>query len=60
MLEHAFKSWVVWKARVPSQYRVFERDGGAASRAALPASKWRDHHFDGGSDALENGTTLCA
>jgi len=65
MLEHAFESWQLPNGCVPRAHRVFERDGwrctvpGCSSRRNL-----HDHHVEfrsaGGSDALDNRTSLCA
>jgi hypothetical protein len=69
MIDHALVSWGAddaWlKKRIRARYRVFERDGwrctvpGCSARRNLHA-----HHIEfrsrGGSDALENQTTLCA
>jgi hypothetical protein len=65
MLVHAIDAWGGSSPRVPAAYRVFERDGwrctvpGCSSRRNL-----HDHHIRfrsaGGSNELENRTTLCA
>jgi len=65
MFDHAYMTWGAGDRRVPAAHRVFERDGW---RCTVPGcSSFRnlhDHHIvfrsAGGSDALENRTTLCA
>jgi len=65
MLDHVFGVWDPLERSVPRAHAVFERDGW---RCTVPAcSSYRnlqDHHIRfrsaGGSDALENQTTLCA
>jgi hypothetical protein len=65
MLVHVIVAWGGLAPKIPAAYRVFERDGwrctvpGCSSRRNL-----HDHHIvfrsAGGSNALENRTTLCA
>jgi hypothetical protein len=65
MLDHVFAAWDPEDRERPRAHRVFERDGW---RCTAPAcSSYRNlhgHHIAfrsaGGSDALENRTTLCA
>ena len=65
MLEHCFATWAPANARIPSDHRVFERDGW---RCTVPGcSSYRnlhDHHIQfrshGGSDELWNRIALCA
>lgn len=65
MFDHAFESWGANDPRVRREHLVFERDGW---RCTVPGcSSYRnlhDHHVvfrsAGGSDELENRTTLCA
>ena len=65
MIEHAMAEWGGDDDKVPRRYRVFARDGW---RCVIPGCtsmrNLHDHHIEfrsaGGSDELENRTTLCA
>jgi hypothetical protein len=65
MIEHAFDAWGANDPQIRREHRVFARDGW---RCTVPGcSSFRnlqDHHVvfrsAGGSDRLENRTTLCA
>ena len=65
MLEHCFSTWARANARIPSEHRVFERDGW---RCTVPGcSSMRNlhsHHIvfrsDQGPDDAWNRTALCA
>ncbi len=64
MLEHALESWGLDRP-LARKYAVFERDGWCCTVPGCTSYRnLQDHHIRfrsaGGSDALENRTTLCA
>jgi hypothetical protein len=66
MLDHAFAEWLPREGRSARRSeRVYERDGWRCTAPACSSYRnLQDHHIvfrsRGGSDALENRTTLCA
>jgi hypothetical protein len=65
ILEHAFGSWGLANARLRREHRVFARDGWRCTFPGCTSyGNLHDHHVayrsQGGSDELENRTTLCA
>jgi hypothetical protein len=63
MLDHAIEAWGRSRS-VPKKYRVFSRDGWRCTVPGCTAYRnLQDHHIQfrsaGGSDDLENRTTLC-
>jgi hypothetical protein len=73
MIDHALVSWQVddrWlrtslRRRLGKKYQVFERDGWRCTVPGCTSQRnLQSHHIEfrsaGGSDALENQTTLCA
>lgn len=64
MMEHALESWGLDRP-LARKYAVFERDGWRCTVPGCTSYRnLQDHHIRfrsaGGSDALENRTTLCA
>jgi hypothetical protein len=64
MLEHALESWGLDRP-LARKYAVFERDGWRCTVPGCTSYRnLQDHHIRfrsaGGSEALENRTTLCA
>jgi hypothetical protein len=65
MLDHVFAAWDPEDRERPRAHRVFERDGWRCTAPACSSYRnLHDHHITfrsaGGSDALDNRTTLCA
>jgi hypothetical protein len=64
ILEHSFETWGLANAELQREHRVFERDGWRCTFPGCTSyGNLHDHHLEyrshGGSDELENRTTLC-